>query len=210
MTFAARVREWRDIEWLRFGTPRQQAAHEVLCGFGILTVLAPFDPVLAGTIPLGIDTPGSDLDLICEVGDSLAFAHCLIDSFGALDGFRLSRQPLPGDEATIARFSAGGFPIEVFGQNTPVDQQAAVVHLDVEARLLRLGGEALRIAVHRLKMQGIGTEAAFAQELGLCGDPYVVIYQISAWPDDRLADLLGRRVCVGVANRCDLDAGDTN
>ena len=94
------------------------------------------------------------------------------------------------EPTTIANFFIDDFPIEVFGQAVPVDHQVAVVHLEVEHRLLELAGESLRSAVRALKREGLKTESAFAQSLGLAGDPYEQLYAMCAWTDDRLVDVL--------------------
>jgi Domain of unknown function (DUF4269) len=181
---------WRDISWLKQGTPRQQVAWAVLEDHAVLEKLARFDPVLAGTVPLGVDLPDSDLDIICEVHDASDFASCLMDHFVTRDQFRLSRAVVHNEPTTIATFVLDGFPIEVFGQAIPVDHQAAVVHLEVEHRLLVLAGESLRSTVRALKQAGLKTEPAFARALVLTGDPYEQLYTLCAWTDDQLLDVL--------------------
>lgn len=182
---------WRDITWLKQGTARQRLAWAVLEDHAVLERLDWFDPVLAGTIPLDVDLPDSDLDIICEVHDASAFAICLRDHFAAAPQFRLTRAVVNTVPTTIANFLIDDLPIEVFGQAVPVDHQAAVVHLEVEHRLLELAGESLRATVRALKREGLKTEPAFAQALGLAGDPYEQLYAMCAWTDDRLVDVLG-------------------
>ena len=181
---------WRDITWLKQGTPRQRAAWAVLEDHAVLERLDVFDPVLAGTIPLDVDLPDSDLDIICEVHDASAFAVCLMDHFAAAPQFRLTRGVVNNMPTTIANFFIDDFAIEVFGQAVPVDHQAAVVHLEVENRLLELAHESLRSAVRALKREGLKTEPAFAQSLGLAGDAYEQLYAMCTWTDDRLVDVL--------------------
>jgi hypothetical protein len=53
-------------------TPDTQSwrlAQQTLGSLGFPDGLAPYNPVLAGTIPLGVDIPGSDLDIICHADD---------------------------------------------------------------------------------------------------------------------------------------------
>ena len=64
---AADDRKFLTLDYLRNGTPRQQAAHQALTELQITTHLRPYKPVLAGTIPIDIDIPDSDLDIICQV-----------------------------------------------------------------------------------------------------------------------------------------------
>lgn len=132
----------------------------------------------------------SDLDIICEMHDSSAFAGCLIDHFGTASQFRLTRSVVPNEPTTMANFVIDRFPIEVFGQAVPVEHQAAVVRLDVEYRLLVLAVDWLRTAVRALKQEGLKTEPAFARAPGLTGDPYEQLNAMSAWTDDQLLDVL--------------------
>lgn len=162
----------------------------VLVSNAVLEKLAAFDPVLAGTVPLDVDLPDSDLDIICEVHDASDFASCLLDQFATCDQFRLTRGVVHNEPTTIVTFVLDGFLIEIFGQAVPVDHQAAVVHLEVEQRFLALAGEPLRSSVRALKQAGMKTEPAFARALLLTGDPYDQLYTMCAWTDDQLLDVL--------------------
>lgn len=176
--------------YLAHGTIRQQQALAALSNTRVLDVLADFDPVLAGTIPLGVDIDGSDLDIICCVTDAMHFATCVTDAFSGCEGFSLRRGNIHGDNTTLAGFHADCFEFEIFGQNVPVDHQAAVVHLDVEARLLALGGETSRARIRELKRSGMKTEPAFAAWLQLEGDPWEVLYSLGSADDATLRKLV--------------------
>ncbi|MBM4204774.1 MAG: DUF4269 domain-containing protein [Gammaproteobacteria bacterium] len=181
---------WRDVRYLTQGTLRQQQALAALSNTRVLDVLVDFDPILAGTIPLDVDIDGSDLDIICCVPDAMRFATCVVEAFSGLEGFSLRRGNIHGDYTTLAGFRADGFEFEIFGQNVPVDHQAAVVHLDVEARLLALSGEASRAKIRELKRSGMKTEPAFAAWLQLEGDPWDVLYSLGSANDATLRKLL--------------------
>lgn len=56
--------DWRDPSYLRSGIPRQRAAYHVLKELEVFQVLAEYSPTMASTIPLGIDLPESDLEII--------------------------------------------------------------------------------------------------------------------------------------------------
>jgi len=181
---------WRDVRYLAQGTLRQQQALTALSNTRVLDVLVDFDPILAGTIPLDVDIDGSDLDIICCVPDAMHFATCVAEAFSGLEGYSLRRGNIHGDYTTLAGFRADGFEFEIFGQNVPVDHQAAVVHLDVEARLLALGGEASRTKIRELKRSGVKTEPAFAAWLQLEGDPWDALYSLGSANDAALRKLL--------------------
>ncbi len=172
------MRDLQTIDALREGTTTQQAAWRVLVALGILEILAPFQARLVGTIPIDVDIPGSDLDIICHAPDLDALARTLEAHFSYLPDFRFSRKQHYRQSVLICEFRYGGFPIQVYGSPTPVARQRAWVHLVAEAHLLAQGGAAAKAAVRALKLAGEKTEPAFAQVFGLAGDPYEVLYDL--------------------------------
>ena len=60
----------------------------------------------------------------------------------------------------------------------------------IERRLLLAGGEAFREAVARRRQSGEKTEAAFAQALGLPGDPYLALLGLEHHDEEQLAWLI--------------------
>lgn len=156
---------------------------------GILERLAIFDPHLAGTLPLGIAVAGSDLDVLCHAPDALAFSRQLWAHFAGDAGFLL-HQWTGGERAVIARFERHGWAFEVFGSPRPVREQAAWRHLEVEARLLRLGGEDLRRSILARRAAGMKTEPAFADLLGLPGNPYETLLALHPRSEQELRELV--------------------
>jgi len=190
-----RLTDFLDIAYLRDGNARQRAAYQALDEFGVIERLADYGPVLAGTVPLGIDVAGSDLDILCEVHDFARFEADLTAAFGHCEGFRVTApRPRLGGVSMTASFDHGGFTIEPFGQSLPAECQSAYRHMVVEARLLALGGPALRGEIVALKRSGVKTEPAFAQCLGLDGDPYLALLELEALGDDDLAALVMPRI----------------
>src|SRR5262249_21108876 len=61
---ASMPQNWRDLASLLDGTATQRAAYHALEALRVFALLGAFDPILAGTIPLDIDVPGSDLDVV--------------------------------------------------------------------------------------------------------------------------------------------------
>jgi len=161
-----------DIAYLKNGSDKQRRAWQLLISQGIFEKLAPFDPLLAGTIPIEIDTPDSDLDIICHFADAEAFESMLRRFFGSEQNFQSHSKVIGGRPSIVCSFEKDGFVIEIFGQNLPSRHQNAYRHLLIEAWLLEERGPEFRRQVIELKQQGLKTEPAFARLLGLEGDPY--------------------------------------
>lgn len=180
---------WRESDYLLHGNERQRKAHAALSRLEIFCLLKAYDPVLVGTIPIGIDVEGSDLDVICEIDDPDCFAAELIHQFGQHDEFASWRADY-GMLSVVARFQFEGFMIEVFGQSRPVTVQHAYRHMVIEARLLALGNDLLRAEIRRLKCAGLKTEPAFVELLRLPGDPYLQLLELENLDDLELLALL--------------------
>ncbi|MFD1875444.1 DUF4269 domain-containing protein [Hymenobacter bucti] len=183
---------YHDLGYLQAGSPRQQRAYAVLDAAGLWPLLRAYGPVLAGTVPLSIDTASSDLDVLCEVPAAAqdTFGELLRVRFGAQPGFLLARRIVGGYATTVSSFRYEAEELEVFGQALPTAQQHGWRHLLVEHAVLLAGGEAWRAAVRALKQQGLKTEPAFAQLLGLAGDPYAALLALEALPADELRRLV--------------------
>ena len=184
---------WQDIRYLQAGSPAQQAAYAALQQHAVLAALQVYDPILVGTFPIDSMVAGSDLDIICEVHDCVEFNRRVSQHFSHCPAysFRLLRSgELPG---WVASFYLEGFEIEVFGQPIPTKQQHGYRHLVVEARLLAVGGSALRERVRQLKAQGLKTEPAFAKLLALPGNPYQALLALETCTDQQLHQLVWQR-----------------
>jgi len=157
------------LDYLKSGNPKQKAAYETLEKNAIMQQLAAFDPLLVGTIPIEIDIPESDLDIICYTTDLSHFAQTLENLFGKQNGFSIRNH----ENAVVAEFKLEQFTVEIFGHATPTHQQNAWRHMLIEHQLLQERGEKFRQEIIALKKQGYKTEPAFALLLGLTGDdPY--------------------------------------
>ena len=145
----------------------------------IMERLAGYDPLLAGTIPIGIDIEGSDLDILCYYEDKASFVRDVTAQFGMEEGFYLSESQRSSgvshdkyEEHILCRFNLGKYPVEIYGCRTPVLKQRAYLHMVIEDYLLRERGEEFRKEIIRLKQSGYKTEPAFCHLLGIDGDPY--------------------------------------
>lgn len=185
------IENFLDPAYLATGNDRQRAAHGVLLKLRIFDVLASYQPMLSGTIPLAIDIEGSDLDMLCRVHDFDRFAETLQAAYGQEAQFKQSdfKSGRDGPYRT-ACFSHAGFVVEVFAQALPVTRQGAYRHMMIQARLLDLGGDALRREILALRRAGLKTEPAFARRLAIDGDPYVALLALEQMDGDGLRQLL--------------------
>lgn len=179
---------WYDLTYLRHGSAPQRQAFSLIQRHGLLEHLQAYTPVLVGTFPLDLTVPGSDLDIICEVCDRAAFRRTLT-AFAAYPAYELRLASI-AEPALVASFEVEGLAVEVFGQALPTARQNGYRHLVIEARLLALGGVALRQQVLALKASGLKTEPAFAQVLGLPGNPYQALLALEAYDEATLAALV--------------------
>lgn len=181
------VHVWDRTAQSRYVTVRDRLARE-----GVWQALARFHPVMAGSIPLGLDTEATDVDVLVEAGNLKAFRQQCTYTWGGRPGFSLAEREWQGSPAVICRFPADSRLCEVFAQPRPVAEQQGFRHLIAEWRLLTAGGEALYHAVRAARMRGLKTEPAFAEVLRLEGDPYVALL-LDRCSDDTLQDIVVRR-----------------
>lgn len=160
-----------NIEYLKTGNAKQRSVFAVLKNHRIMEKLAPFSPVLAGTIPIEIDIDNSDLDIICHWLSKNAFIRALAD-FAHHAGFEIAESVNNGHDTVIARFRIDGFAVEIFGQNIPSKMQNAYRHMIIEYQIIEKMGEDFKRQIIALKQSGFKTEPAFAKILKISGDPY--------------------------------------
>ncbi|MBC5636468.1 DUF4269 domain-containing protein [Ornithinibacillus sp. BX22] len=160
------------LKVLKAGSKRQQKAYDAIRKLNVLQDLAPYHPVLCGTLPLGIDVEQSDLDIIMEVHDYQGFTKKLISLYQDKKDFRWKETEIRGERVIKANFHYFGFDFELFGQAVPTDKQNAYRHMVIEHKLLEEYPQ-IKEQVIQLKQQGVKTEPAFCQVLGIQGnDPY--------------------------------------
>lgn len=157
---------------------------------GLLALLREYRHLIAGTFPLGVETESSDVDILLEARETDRLEELVKGKFPEA---QIRRGVHQGQASWIARFHFAGTAFELFAQNRPSVKQQAFRHFQVEERLLELGGESFRKALLRLRLQGLKTEPAFAQVLGLEGDPYEALLRLHGKSEPELRALLERR-----------------
>ncbi|WP_050009687.1 DUF4269 domain-containing protein [Flavobacterium sp. B17] len=108
--------DFTTINYLKTGNQKQKRAYEILTKYRIFEKLKDFSPLLAGTIPIEIDTEESDLDIICEV--DLRFKEDFLDElmFSKLIPFdgdvKVSYPILNGEKCITLSFILEDFPMK--------------------------------------------------------------------------------------------------
>lgn len=167
-----------------------QRANSILNDLKIYEALQEYSPTLTGTIPIGIEIPESDLDIICEAHDLIDFQSRIVDWYGHMEDFKIKQDSIGDVPTVVASFIHDAFPIEIFGQPIPVAEQHAYRHMQIEARLLTFGGVKAQQAIRQLKLSGLKTEPAFAAYFGLDGDPYQHLLTLAELSDEKLQLLI--------------------
>lgn len=161
-------------EYLRSGSPRQRRAAAALAALGVGDLPGVREWALAGTVPLEVDLPESDLDVLVCTSEVTAARDALTSQFGELPQFAAWAHSAEAD-AWCVTFSFHGFVIEFFLQDRDLAEQRAFRHLVAEYVLLQRHGAEFRQQIFELKQSGLKTEPAFAHALNLDGDPYLAL-----------------------------------
>ncbi|WP_421288355.1 DUF4269 domain-containing protein [Aeromonas veronii] len=176
---------WRRLDYLAHGNPRQRSAHALLTA-GVWDELAAqcSDMALVSTLAIGLDRPGSDLDILCQHADPAAFAAALstqgwLASAKGDNIWLLERTFSCLDQScadTGSDTSEASWPLELYVTPAPIETLNGWRHLTLMAALLERFGDAFYREVLRLRLEeGLKGEAAMCRLLGLAGDPYVAL-----------------------------------
>jgi hypothetical protein len=164
--------DFKNIRYLKYGNSRQQNAYKTLSELKVFEKLKRFNPILTGTIPIEIDLPESDLDVICACSDHREFSDLNIKLFGQKKDFNISTCDYNGIITTLCQFKSNGFKIEIFGQNITTEKQNAYLHMMIEYKIMQEKGLEFKSKIKALKAKGVKTEPAFAELLKLKEKPY--------------------------------------
>lgn len=178
------------INYLIKGNSKQRSAYEALQELQIIEILKDFDPIVVGTIPIDIDINQSDIDIICNSNNLENFEKLVKDAFGNRARFKQRTKMAQNKLSSVSSFEYKKFEFEIFAQNLETVNQNAYRHMLIEYRILQLADERFKREVIKLKEIGIKTEEAFANLLGLSGDPYKAILKLENENDEELIYLI--------------------
>ena len=165
---------------------KNQQIANVLGKSQVLKKLKPYSPLVSGTFPLGLGVENSDVDILISSENFQGSEDVLKSEFSKFENFQIQKTSVLGQETWIAGFQVDQVPFEIFWQKIPSHQQSAHRHLIVEARLLKMFGKDLKKKVLNLKKSGLKTEPAFAEALGIEGDPYEELLKLHAYSEAEL------------------------
>lgn len=171
---------WRRLDYLAYGNPRQRSAHALLtAGVWDELVAQCADMALVSTLAIGLDRPGSDLDILCQHPDPAAFAATFADqgwqASAKGDNIWLLERVFPCADSVCDNRIAS-WPLELYVTPAPIETLNGWRHLTLMAALLQRFGDAFYREVLRLRLeQGLKGEAAMCRLLGLAGDPYAAL-----------------------------------
>ncbi|QPR55404.1 DUF4269 domain-containing protein [Aeromonas allosaccharophila] len=176
---------WRRLDYLAYGNERQRSAHALLTA-GVWDALAAqcADMALVSTLAIGLDRPGSDLDILCQHPNPAAFAATFAEQGWQAspkgDNIWLLERSFPCLDQHCADSDCdnriASWPLELYVTPAPIETLNGWRHLTLMAALLEHFGDAFYREVLRLRLeQGLKGEAAMCRLLGLAGDPYAAL-----------------------------------
>ncbi|MFM5332869.1 DUF4269 domain-containing protein [Aeromonas veronii] len=176
---------WRRLDYLAHGNPRQRSAHALLTA-GVWDELAAqcADMALVSTLAIGLDRPGSDLDILCQHPDPAAFAAIFAEqgwqASAKDENIWLLERTFACLEQSCAYScpdkSEASWPLELYVTPAPIETLNGWRHLSLMAALLQRFGDVFYHEVLRLRLEeGLKGEAAMCRLLGLAGDPYAAL-----------------------------------
>lgn len=175
------------LDYLNSGNMKQKIVFKVLNNINIFNTIEKYNPILVGTIPIGIDIDNSDLDIICEVYNLKEFEILMKDKFSNCNEFRINKV---NKETLTVNFFIDNFEIEVYAENKKATEQNGYRHMIIENRVLELGGDLIRDKVIELKKCGLKTEPAFAKLLNLKGNSYDELLKLEKLNDEEMRKLI--------------------
>ncbi len=178
---------------------RLEQAELALQESAILEILSAYSPTVVSTLWVGLDIPGSDIDIICQYKEPNRFSADVIDCCQQLPEFTIQKN----ESTVVARCQLQAFPLEIFGSPKPIKEQSAYLHFQVMQRLVALASEEFRMQVRCLKREGVKTEPAIAKLMQLSGDPYQAVASLRHLSDDDLSQRLRLLDFVEIPNQLD-------
>ena len=159
----------------------------------ILEDFKKYQPLVAGTFPLGLAVQNSDVDVIMSTEDLDQIKSELTSHYSHFKDFKIKTELVKNEPSLICNFIFQGIPFEIFIQRLDSVKQTAYRHFLIEERLLKLGRNPLLEKISASRQRGLKTEPAFAEALGLVGDSYQILLDLQRKSEAELNLLLSRQ-----------------
>lgn len=157
----------------------------------LLKDLKKYNPLVAGTFPLGLGTEKSDIDILLNAKDLDDLEIQLTEKWKSSLQFKCHRIIVDGRTSLVTQFTFQDVPFEIFAQNQESVLQNGYQHFLVEEKCLHVGGERFKQALIDLRQKkGLKTEPAFAQFLKLEGNPYDELLKLRKHDQRQLENLI--------------------
>jgi len=157
----------------------------------LLEMFKDHQPFIAGTVPLAVDLPSADLDLLvcfASVGD---FKHMCQQGFALLPEFEISLGEISKIQYCLCRFDYRGIPVEIFCSSLSTFKQNGYLHFNSEEKILKYAPATWTQQILDLKGTGLKTEPAFAHLLQSGDvDAYQFILDLQKKPIQELRRIL--------------------
>ncbi|TGN19841.1 DUF4269 domain-containing protein [Leptospira idonii] len=177
-------------DYLENGNGKQRSLYSDLSNHKIIPKLTGFYPLIAGTIPIGIDTEESDVDILAYYNNPNHLIKITYAKFRHYKDFATETITIDGEPSLKINFSTDQFAYEIFAQKIKPEKQKGFLHMIAEKRILDLAGENFRNQIIAKKKQKIKTEPAFGELLGWKGDPYQILADLAFSSEEELKKVL--------------------
>tara|TARA_B110001454_G_scaffold219201_1_gene251913 strand:- start:56814 stop:57848 length:1035 start_codon:yes stop_codon:yes gene_type:complete len=131
----------------------------------LLEMFKDHEPFIAGTVPLAVDLPTADLDLLVTFSDVAKFKEMCHQGFALLPEFEISMGEINGTPYCLCRFDYRGIPVEIFCSAQSTFRQNGYLHFNSEEKILKYARSTWTKEILELKQTGLKTEPAFARLL---------------------------------------------
>lgn len=185
------MKKFESIEYLKNGNSRQVQSYKILKSINIFNILKEFNPILVGTIPIGIDIEKSDLDIVCQINleNKENFKDIIVKYFSQLKKFKITDKFL-SDGIILINFFIDNIEIEIYASELISIETNGYRHMIIEDRFLNYASLKFKEMIIALKRDGVKTEPAFAKLLNLNGNPYEELLNLEFLTDKEIIDKL--------------------
>lgn len=185
------MEKFKDVEYLKVGNLKQKQSYKILKNIKIFKILEEFNPILVGTIPIGVDVDKSDLDIVCEINlknkDSLK--NISTKNFSQFKNFKII-DTFSTTGVVVINFFVDDMEIEIYASKVSSFETNGYRHMIIEERILSCCSLKFKEKIVALKKSGIKTEPAFAKLLKLNGNPYEELLNLEFLSDEEIVDKL--------------------